>query len=193
MDALARLDDYLSYATEASAEIGTSEKPAFRIETKEQAIWALRKIAGIERNRQEARAAAQAEINRIKAWLADEEKRSDQGREYLDFLLEDYHRRQLTENKKLKTIKLPHGELQLRAQQPDFTRDNEALMAWAKNNRPEFVISPPPPESVLNWAELKKTLKVVKGQAVYPETGEVVPGLVVSERPPKFQIKLSGV
>ena len=193
MNALDRLDEYLSYAIEAPVEGGTAEKPAFRIDTKEQAVWALRKIAGIERNRQEARTAAQAEIDRIKAWLADEEKRADQAREYLDFLLEDYHRRAIKENPKQKTIKLPHGELQLRAQQPDFTRDDKVLMDWARKNRPGFVIDPPPPASVLNWGELKKVLQVVDGKPIDPLTGEVIPGLVVTERPQKFAIKLSGV
>lgn len=191
MDALARLDEYLVQAIEAPTE--NQEKPKFRIETKEQAIWAMRKIAAIERGRQESRAAAQAEIERIQAWLTEEEKRADQAREYLDYLLEDYHRRQLEENPRAKTIKLPHGELQLRAQQPEFHRDEAAVMAWAMKNRPEFVIQPPPPDPKLDWAGLKKVLKIVDGQAVDPETGEVIPGITVVERPPKFQIKLSGV
>ena len=193
MNALDRLDEYLSYAIEAPVEGGTAEKPAFRIDTKEQAVWALRKIAGIERSRQEARTAAQVEVGRIQAWLAGEEKRADQARDYLDFLLEDYHRRQLAENPKQKTIKLPHGELQLRTQQPEYHKDDVAVMTWARENRPEFVIQPPQPDPKLDWAGLKKALKVVNGQAVDPETGEAVPGLVVTEQLPKFQIKLSGV
>jgi uncharacterized coiled-coil protein SlyX len=191
MDALARLDEYLVQAIEAPTE--NQEKPKFRIETKEQAIWAMRKIAAIERGRQESRAAAQAEIERIQAWLAEEEKRADQAREYLDYLLEDYHRRQLEENPRAKTIKLPHGELQLRAQQPEFHRDETVVMAWAMKNRPEFVVQPPPPAPKLDWANLKKKIQVVDGKVIDSETGEVIPGITVVERPPKFQIKLSGV
>ena len=159
MDALARLDDFLvKYMDDIAPE--ELEKPKFTIETKEQVIWALRKIAAIERARKESQLAAQAEMDRIKNWLAEEERRADQAREYLDYLLEDYHRRQLVKNPKAKTIKLPHGELQLRAQQPEFTRDEVALMAWARENRPGFIIKPPLPEPI-------DRKSVVVGKSVY--------------------------
>ncbi len=196
MDALARLDDYLTQAMDMPAETMQAEdKPKFTIETKEQAIWALRKIAAIERARKEAQEAAQTEIFRIQEWMTGEEKRADQARGYLDFLLEDYHRRQLKENPKQKTIKLPHGELQLKKQQPEFYRNENAIINWARKNRPELVILPRwiRPDPKLDWAGLKKALKVVNGKAVDPENGEFIPGLQVVERPPKFNIKLSGV
>ena len=193
-----RLDQYLADEnapfdlSEIAAGIpeGSTVEQKFSIQTKEQANWALRKIAAIERGRQEALAAARAEIARIQAWLTEEEKRADQAREYLDFLLEDYHRRQLAENPKAKTIKLLHGELQLRAQQPEFQRDEAAIKTWAKDNRPEALI---PQEPKLDWAGLKKHLVVQGGRAVDPTTGEVVPGIAVIERPEKFSIKLQGV
>jgi len=165
----------------------------FKIETKEQANWAMRKIANIEKDRSETRLAAQSEIERVEAWLENEEKRADQAREYLDFLLEDYHRRLLKENKKAKTIQLLHGVLQLRAQQPEFTKDDERLLTWAKENRPELVVTPPPPEPKLDWAGLKKIIKVVDGKAMDPSTGEIIPGITVIERSEKFNIKVSGV
>ncbi len=192
-----RLDEYLSVEnapfdlseiTQGIPE-GTPAEQGFRVETKDQANWALRKIAGIERGRAEAKAAAQLEISRIQEWLADEEKRADQARGYLDFLLEDYHRRQLLENPKAKTIKLPLGDLQLRAQQPEIIKDEKLLLDWADKNRPEFVKQEP----TLEWGELKKVLKFENGKAIDPVLGEVVTAITVNERPAKFSIKLSGV
>lgn len=190
MDASARLEEYLAQPMETP-----NENPQFRIDNKEMAIWALRKLAKIERSRNEARAAAKAEIERMQAWLADEEKKADQERGFFEFHLEDYHRRLFAENPKEKTIKLPHGELQLRAQQPEFQKDEAVLLTWAKENRKEFVVTPPPPEPKLDWAELKKSLivEVEKGQAFDPETGELIPGLTVIKRPEKFNIKLLGL
>lgn len=195
MDALARLDDYLVQAMDAPVTIQAEDKPKFQIDTKEHAIWALRKIAAIERGRKEAQEAAQAEITRMQDWLAGEEKRADQAREYLDFLLEDYHRRVLAENPKAKTIKLPHGETQLRAQQPDLFRNDMAILIWARKNRPELVTYPHwvRPDPKLEWANLKKLIKVVNGQVIDKETGEVIPGITAIEHPPKFNIKLSEV
>ena len=168
---------------------GPPAEQKFRIENKDQANWALRKIAGIERGREEVKAAAWAEISRVQTWLKEEEKRADQARGYLDFLLEDYHRHQLAENPKAKTIKLLHGDLQIRAQQPELIRDEKLLMEWADKSRPEFVKREPK----LEWGELKKALKFEKGKAIDPASGEIVAAITVNERPVKFSIKLSGV
>lgn len=189
MEALARLDKYLAQSVEVPAENFAEEKKPFRIENREQAIWALRKITAVEKAREEARAAARAEIDRINAWLKEEEKQADRAREHLDYLLEDYHRRVLAETGQ-KTIKLPHGELQIRARQPEYQRDEKHLKDWARENRPEFLV---PQEPKLNWTALKKNLTVAGGQAVDKETGEVVPGITVIERPAGFKIKLTGV
>lgn len=174
---------------------GESSEQRFSIKDKDQANWALRKIAAIEKGRAEARSAAQAEIARIQLWLADEEKRADQSRGFLDFFLEEYHRKAIAENPKAKTIKLLHGETQLRAKSPDFSRDDNAILNWARKNRPGLVTLPHwiRPEPKLDWAELKKIFKVQGTSAIDPETGEVIPGITVIEQPKKFSIKLSGV
>lgn len=187
MEASARLEEHLAQPIATS-----NENPQFRIDTKEMAIWALRKIAKIESDRKEARTAARAEIERIQAWLADEEKKADQDRGFFEFHLEDYHRRQLAENKKLKTIKLPHGELQLRAQHPEYQKNENVLLAWAMKNMPHLITFPQwiRPDPKLDWAGLKSALMVEKGQAFDPETGERIPGITVVERPAKFNIKL---
>lgn len=185
-----RLEQYLiKNAPFEGLPEGAAGEQKFRIETKDQANWALRKIAAIERERTEAKASAQLETVRIQEWVAGEEKQADQAREYLDYLLEDYHRRLLAENPKAKTIRLIHGELQLRAQQPEFIRDEKSLLTWADKNRPEFVKRAPK----LEWGELKKVLKFEKGKAIDPVSGEVVTAITVLERPAKFNIKLTGV
>lgn len=200
--ATARLDRYLvdentpfDLAEIAAASEEAPEVQKFRVENKDQANWALRKLVAIERDRAEARSAAQAETNRIQAWLAEEEKRADQSRVFFDFLLEDYHRKQLAENPKAKTIKLLHGETQLRATAPVFNRDDNVLLGWALKNRRDLITLPywvrPAPK--LDWAGLKKTLKVHGTSAVDPESGEFIPGITVIEQPMKFSIKLSGV
>jgi len=45
----------------------------------------------------------------------------------------------IKENQRIKTIKLPAGELQLRKAQPQYSRDDDKLTAWLKAHRPEFV------------------------------------------------------
>ena len=184
MDALARLDEYLQRISEGT---DTPEKPRFEITTKEQAIWALRKIAAVERARKEAQDASNAEICRINEWLNDEELRANQARKHLDYLLEQYHRAYMTDNPKAKTIKLPHGTLKIRAQKPQFNRDDAAIKEWATDNMPEILV---PQEYKLNWAGLKETLAIKDGVAIIADTGEVVPGVEVEERPDKFSVEV---
>ena len=185
MNALDRLDEYLLQINEGGQD--APDKPTFEITTKDQAIWAMRKIAAVERARDEARRAGDAEIYRIQAWLQDEELRANQARGYLDYLLEQYHRSQLAENPKAKTIKLPHGTLKIRAQQPQLNRDDDAIRTWALDNMPEVLIDQEPK---LNWTELKKALAIQDGVVIVADTGEVVPGVEVEVRPDKFTVEV---
>jgi len=78
---------------------------------------------------------------------------------------------------KLKTVKLPHGTLKMRAQQPQYEYDEAQLLPWAKENLPEAVIVK---ESVAK-TPVKKHIQ---------ETGEVVPGVTIIERPEKFSVEV---
>ena len=64
------------------------------------------------------------------------------------------------------------------------------MKVWAQENRPELLV---PQEPKLDWATLKKSLQATDdGRAVDTETGEIVPGVAINERPAKFSIKLNG-
>lgn len=192
MEAAERLYEFLDEEAELEREMieALEPKPRFTIENTEQAIWALRKIARIEKERQEAREAAQLEKARIDEWLSTEEKRCDQARAHLDFLLEEYHRKIIAENPKRKTIKFPYGTLELRKQPDEWAIDEEVLVPWLLENRPELVIVPPPPEPKPDRNGIKKAFTVKDGKAICMDTGEVVPGVAVHERGLKFSIKL---
>lgn len=192
MSAMEQLDCYLEreYIDYDVDEMIPNDQ-RFRIETKDQVIWAMRRIAGIEKDRQDAREVAQREINRIKAWLEQEEKRADTARRRLDALLEDYHRRVLAENPKAKTIHLPHGTLKLRSQQPEWKWDDEQLLPWLQQNLPHYVREKV--TYIPDKAALKKAVQVVNSRVIDPHTGEVVPGVEVEMRPEKFIVEVEGL
>ncbi|WP_031517715.1 host-nuclease inhibitor Gam family protein, partial [Desulfofalx alkaliphila] len=81
----------------------------------------------------------------------------------------------------------PYGTLKMRAQQPQYQRDDAAIKEWARVNRPEVLVQQEPK---LDWAALKKVLQVAGDKLVDPETGETVPGVVVVERQPKFSVEV---
>ena len=158
----------------------------FRIETLEQADWAVRKIAKIEHRRAEAQALAQAEIQKIEKWLKEQEARANHERLFFETLLKEYMENKQQEEPKTKTIKLPHGKIAIRQQQPEFIRDNEILLDWLKTNRPEFIRIKEEPD----WSGLKKVVQVAGEKVIDPESGEVVAGVRVEERPPKLVVEV---
>lgn len=163
------------------------ERQKFKIENIEQANWAVRKIAAARAAIREREELARAEIERIKRWLEDETQELQRDIEFFEGLLKEYHVKQLAKDSKAKTIKLPYGVLKMRKQQPKIERNDEQLKAWAKENKPDVLI---PQEPKLDWAGLKKVLKIAGDKMIDPDTGEAVPGVTVIEREPKFSVEV---
>lgn len=189
------LNDYrtaLDEALDTAYQVPETEeaRETFRINDLDQAGWAVRKYARIERRRAELRQAAELEITRIQSWLKGEEEKIDQQESFFANLLADYHRRILEADPKAKTITLPHGTLQMRAQQPEFRRDDNALMAWIKSE-PSLAERFIRTKEEVAWVDLKRDLKVSEDGTVVTAWGEIVPGVVAEIRLPQFSIKLN--
>ena len=82
------------------------------------------------------------------------------------------------------SYKLLNGKLVLKKQQPEYLRDEAALVAWAKDNAPAYVQV----EESVAWGELKKATETQGDKVIYKDTGEVVPGVVAVERPDVFEV-----
>jgi phage host-nuclease inhibitor protein Gam len=160
---------------------------SFVIDTKEKAVWALRKLAKIRREMEENQSIADKEIERIKAWLEDVNGALQKDAEYFENLLQAYHRMVLEENPKAKSIKLPYGTLKARKQEPEYIRDEEKLLTWTKANRPEVVKVK---ESV-DWSALKKTIVSTVGGVAVDDNGQVIEGITVVDRGIKFSVEVA--
>jgi hypothetical protein len=77
----------------------------------------------------------------------------------------------------VKTIKLPHGSLKMRAQQPEFVYDEEALLEWARKVMPSSIIVKEsfPKQIAKDWLKT---------------TGELPDGVTITERPEKFSVEV---
>ena len=153
------------------------EKERFKIETKDQAAWALRKMSRIKAEIEENNKVAQAEIERITAWRDEENKKLQRSISFFEGLLHEFFLSQRESDPKLKTIKLPHGTLKMRKQQPQYEYDEAQLLPWAKKNLPEAVI-------------VKESVEKNHVKKYIQETGEVVPGVTITERPEKFAVEV---
>lgn len=163
------------------------EKERFRVTGKDSANWCLRKIRALKAEIKDNARIAQEEVERIQEWLKNVNEPLENSISYFEGLLEAYHREVYEGDPKLKTIKLPHGTLKLRTQQPEFIRDDEKLLQWLKQNgMNKFVKVIEKPE----WGELKKKTQVVGDKVVLVDTGEVIEGVTAEQRPPKFSVEV---
>lgn len=153
------------------------ERERFKIESKDQAAWALRKMSRIKAEIEENNRVAQAEIDLIVSWRDEENEKLERSISFFESLLHEFFLQLRESDPKLKTMKLPHGTLKMRAQQPQYEYDEDVLLPWAKENLPEAVVTK---ESVAK-NPVKKHIQ---------ETGETVPGVTITERPEKFAVEV---
>ena len=94
------------------------------------------------------------------------------------------------ETKTQRKVKLLSGDVIIKKSKLDFSKDNEALLKWAKENNKEELISR---KEVLSfkWADFKKELLTTPTGIVDVATGEVldIPGLEVIKTEEKLEIK----
>lgn len=156
----------------------------FIIEDLDSANWAFRKLRAIEEKEQEVKELAKREIYRINEWKETELKATEDSKGFFESLLMEYYIKQKESNDKFK-LSTPYGKVTSRKQQPKFTRNEEELLKWTKENKPNFVKI----KESANWTELKKNI-VVKDNLVITEDGEIVEGVTATERPDNIKIKV---
>ena len=80
---------------------------------------------------------------------------------------------------------LPSGKLVLKDQEPDYDRDDKAVIKFLKANGGERFVKV---EEKLDWNGLKKTLSIL-GETAADENGKPIPGIKVIERDRAFTIE----
>jgi hypothetical protein len=134
-------------------------------------------MSKIKAEKEENVRTAQAEIKRIDDWCQSENDKVQGSLSFFEYLLMGYFQEQRKADPSLKTVKLPHGILKMRAQQAEFAYDDEVLLPWAKEHLPAAVVVK---ESVAK-NRLKDWLR---------ETGELPDGVTITDRPDKFSVEV---
>jgi len=182
------LEEYLLESYEAPEDLDDTENQRFRIQDDNQADWALRKIARARQDMKEAEETAAMEIEKINRWLDGQRDESLRTERFFTALLQEYYEPRFMTNPDKKTYKLPSGKVQRRTQQPQFDRDNEALLAWLKQREMTDYIEV---KETPKWGELKQQVQVVGEHVVIkdgPLKGEIIDGVEVVHRPPTFKV-----
>ncbi len=170
-------------------ELNEETKERFKIEDIDQLNWAFRKINALKGELDKKRELAAAEIERITMWINEEKKPIEDSINYFEFLIKEYHLKQLEENPKAKTLTTPYGKSESRASksQPKLTDKETALNFVKENNLDEFI------KEDINWGEFKKSLSVANiddHQVVVDENGQAVPGIEVEPASVNFKVKV---
>lgn len=158
----------------------------FKITSKDQANYYVRKVKELELEEAEIEAMAQHQLERlqenIRLWKEKELKKLQYPKQFFIGLLETFAEEQLQDAKK-KTLSLPNGSIGFKKQRDEYHYDDKLLtefLSHSKYAHEETVIK-------INKTDLKKDLSVVDGKA-YLE-GTLVPGIEVTEKEPKFEVK----
>lgn len=156
------------------------ETDDFIIDSDAKAEWALKKIAEARADRDRWIAWYQDKIAEIKA-------QTDYNTANLEAMLAQYF--DTVPHKATKTqesYSLPAGKLILKKQNPEYVRDDKKAIEWLEQNGGDAYIKI---EKKLDWATLKSDTSAVGGQIVTMD-GEIVPGIEVIDRDPKFVVEV---
>lgn len=159
------------------------EYQGFQITDDAKAEWAVRKIKEAQADTSKWQAHFAGQLEAIK-------KANDATVDFMTGLLAHYF--ETVPHKDSKTMskyELPGATLVRKQQQPEYTRDDAALLAYLDaSDRGEYVKVVRSPD----WAGFKKLTEVRDGAVVDTETGEIVNGVTVSVRPDKFDVQIKG-
>lgn len=174
---MSAIPDLYDYDPDPATELADSEqRERFRVDTDEKASWALRKLAHIRARKASNELIAEAERDRINAWLTAVNHPLDTDEQFFEGLLADYGRMQRDAEGR-KTVSLPYGEIKTRETKAKvIVTDADTVLAWAKTAHPEIVKV----TERVGLTELAKAVVNDNLTAVDPATGEVVPGTAIT-------------
>lgn len=159
----------------------TAQDTPFIVDNDQKAEWAARKI-------REARQDTQKWMEYYERQLSAIRRANEDTEAYFAALLADYF--ETVPHKATKTqesYSLPSCKLVLKAQQPEFNRDEAVLCDYLdKKGRDDLVKI----TRRADWAALKKTLKVMEDGTCVDADGEIVEGVQVFSRQPEFKIEM---
>ena len=159
----------------------------FRIDSDVKAEWAVRKLRDMRAERDRLVDTMRAVMDEYAKRIAEEEEKYERRAVRMRNMLEDYF--ESVPHKVTKTqesYQLPSGRLVLKAMEPEFRRDEAALVDWLKAGEMDSCIET---RTAVKWGDPKKNTTVMPdGKVVYNATGEVIDGVTAVSRPAEFRV-----
>lgn len=147
------------------------QREGFKIEDLQGANWAFRKLRAITAKEAEIKALAEEERNRINTWEETELKQYEADKQYFEYLLSEYYKKEKTTDKRFK-LSTPYGKVTARKTKK-WTYDEEIVKDYIKSNNLPFIRV----KEEIDKTGLKKVFK----DGINTETGEIIPGINIEE------------
>lgn len=160
------------------------DKDTYRVETPEQAAWAMRKYRSLAQKAAQHEALAEAEKRRIDQWL-DRVLESIHGNmEFFGRHLEAYAMQERKAGRK--SVDLPDGAIKTRTKHAGIQPDKSTFVQWAlEHDRQDLLRTSYAPD----MDAITSTVVIDGGSVLDPTTGEVIPGLAPT--PESVSIKIT--
>ena len=186
---LADLQEYLNDQEAIALDINESNE--YLINDKSQADYFIKLSKQCENDINDIKEYIEAEKERylqlLENYMIDQIMAVEKRKQFYDDALEAYIHRELDGTKK-RSIKLPHGTLALKKQQPHYTYEDEDIIDWAKEMCPDIVKTTiPEPKVSIDKKKLKEHGEIIDG-LLYID-GLQVPGVQVEIKDDAFSIK----
>lgn len=172
--------------------IEKTEDGRFKIKDIDSANWTFRKLRAIEVKANEIKQLAQQEKARIEEWEKGELKVLEDNKEFFQGLLTEYYVIEKEKNPEFK-LTTPYGKVSSRKQQPKWNYEEEKLIPYLENYDPKLIRV----KKEVNKADFKEVVKNKKGfmllkdgTIISNETGELIQGVTVEERPDTINVKV---
>ena len=142
----------------------------YMIDNDQKADAAIRRIAEEKEECERFCAFYRQQIERVQASTAAKVERIEM--QLLEYFATVPHRETRTQSK----YNLPSGELIMQKAHVDYARNNERLLAWCKENAPQYIKTTEAPA----WDKIKAYIK---------ETGDLPDGVEIVETPEQFKVR----
>ncbi len=173
-------------AWQEDENINEAHSKDFLIDSDTKAEWALKKIKEAQDEHDRLLALVIEEEQLLQAKKEQIDKRLDSDTAYLRSLLMAYMEGvKCKETQTQKSYQLLTGKLIRKKGTIDFIRDEDKLLEWTKQNKPDLVKA----KYSVDWSTLKKTLTVTPKGEVITDEGEMLDCITTEVKPDKFEIK----
>jgi len=142
----------------------------YTIDTPEKAAWAMRKYRRIAQRMEENRRLADAEHERIAAWLERVNTTLEGEIDFFDRHLVAYGMQQRAEGRK--SVDLPDGVIKTRSTAENITLDKSAFVQWALETDNQALLRT---SYAPDMSAIKSAAVIDGGKVINADTGEVIP------------------